>query len=201
MNKRHVLTGVLSAGLVLVFVTGCQSAKTPSLNDYFLSEGCNRSCWNGIEPGKTDTAELEQILDSLEIEYEKDAYGDSLLYVFFPDESLINPTIDPLGQTSIHASNRTVTYVHIMAELCLSSFIAEYGPPDAMIDNPSYLQYLYIDKRLRLIPWKADPSRIGAVGLYSDEYGDTEFKRLIPFDESVLHTIQFEQCTDAFTGG
>lgn len=200
--NRELLHRVCSIAVVLIFLTGC-NATHANVEDYLTYEGCKAPCWQGIEPGVTTLEELESALDQLGLEYEREDYGPHSLVTFFPPPSSLKPTSgsDRVKDLStIIAQDELVAYIGISVDVCLSSIISSYGAPDTLFTNYNRPTYFYSKERLYLWTQKGFPTRVTEIGIYSEEYAQTEFKgQFPPLDQAYLEELDLESCTDAFT--
>ena len=160
------------------------SAKNDILTDFmalYNAEECKNPCWNGIEVGVTQAQDVENTLNSRNVDYRADPRGVTI-NLYLDNESLIWKNVEQqLGDITIISG--VVHAIDFQLDLCATTVIDAFGTPlisyreDSVYPGIFYISFWYVDHGL-IFSADTDTRRIRWVILRDIEQIREEFPTL-----------------------
>lgn len=132
---------------------------------------CNSSCWLGIEPGITTEVQVEAILNSNSITYEKHPLGAEGSTSFFYDVTggYSHPLI--MGDSALVNTNQgVVTSIDMLLQTVeITDMISEFGNPTHILHYVTANIMAYDTENLVFIVIETDKNHVFKLSIMSDE--------------------------------
>ncbi len=123
------------------------NSESANLPFEFTHTDCRNVCWQGIEPGRTTQAELEVILDDLNLEYSVLDFSTQESNTFFYESRVSLARGDTY--IDIATSNGIVDRIILpLDEWCISTIVRFYGEPTHIYESDGYYYLPYFDDHL-----------------------------------------------------
>ncbi len=135
MNIRRIAIGltVLAVVVAAAIVIGLRPPTPANMLGAMLGHGrCPQACWQGIQPGATDTDTVEAVFDRLDITFEvnpvRDSSGWDDVYRW-PFISPFTPVRPDASTGSIWITDGVAQRIILPISPCLATVLDEYGQP------------------------------------------------------------------------
>lgn len=177
--------------IVLILQSGISIQAQSELMSLITDENCDSPCWLGIIPGVTTEAQIEAILDSHNINYEKNPLGaeGSTSYFYYITE-YARPFLRD-NSALIYTDAGIVTSIEFpLQNVEINELIAELGNPTHILQDGTSYRLVYESENIAIGVIRSDQNHVFNLWIMSDEVFSIAYQDYPAWDE-------VETCNDS----